>query len=255
MPHGGPPTECSVDRALLLRLSDDNWPIVSVKHRKDVYAHLDRLTCSVNHVTGGIEYVDLQVVQGEVLESGARRVAAPAQPAPPDGVGRREPRAQLCGHGGRSVYGQPSVVGAVDDVVEGRPVDELHHQTADVLGDRSVVHGGDVGVVQAGGCLGLPLEPGQSGGAPVGQGQQVRGDGLDSHRTLQIHVRAFPDVPHRTSAEHPVQPVPAAQDLARGELLHCSLPSVLPVAVPGRFGRGKSPLSAPPVVTGKRYSR
>ncbi|MGW4765279.1 UvrD-helicase domain-containing protein [Streptomyces pseudogriseolus] len=69
-------------RALLLRLSDDNWLIVSVKHRKDVYAHLDRLTYSVNRVTGGIEYVDLQVVQEEVLESGARRVAAPAEPAP-----------------------------------------------------------------------------------------------------------------------------------------------------------------------------
>ncbi|MEU0914513.1 UvrD-helicase domain-containing protein [Streptomyces althioticus] len=70
-------------RALLLRLSDDNWLIVSVKHRKDVYAHLDRLTYSVNRVTGGIEYVDLQVVQEEVLESGARRGAAPAEPAPP----------------------------------------------------------------------------------------------------------------------------------------------------------------------------
>ncbi|MGA5795228.1 UvrD-helicase domain-containing protein [Streptomyces cellulosae] len=69
-------------RALLLRLSDDNWLIVSVKHRKDVYAHLDRLTYSVNRVTGGIEYVDLQVVQEEVLESGARRVAAPPEPAP-----------------------------------------------------------------------------------------------------------------------------------------------------------------------------
>ncbi|MEV7412590.1 UvrD-helicase domain-containing protein [Streptomyces althioticus] len=69
-------------RALLLRLSDDNWLIVSVKHRKDVYAHLDRLTYSVNRVTGGIEYVDLQVVQEEVLESGTRRVTAPAEPAP-----------------------------------------------------------------------------------------------------------------------------------------------------------------------------
>ncbi|MGA4980482.1 UvrD-helicase domain-containing protein [Streptomyces cellulosae] len=69
-------------RALLLRLSDDNWLIVSVKHRKDVYAHLDRLTYSVNRVTGGIEYVDLQVVQEEVLESGTRRVTAPAEPVP-----------------------------------------------------------------------------------------------------------------------------------------------------------------------------
>ncbi|WCN04283.1 UvrD-helicase domain-containing protein [Streptomyces sp. M92] len=65
-------------RALLLRLADDDWLIVSVKHRKDVYAHLDRLTYSVNRVTGGIEYVDLQVVHESVL-----RPAVPSPPAPP----------------------------------------------------------------------------------------------------------------------------------------------------------------------------
>lgn len=70
-------------RALLLRLADDDWLIVSVKHRKDVYAHLDRLTYSVNRVTGGIEYVDLQVVQQEVLSPAAPRTAAPTEPAVP----------------------------------------------------------------------------------------------------------------------------------------------------------------------------
>ncbi|MFD8805082.1 UvrD-helicase domain-containing protein [Streptomyces sp. NPDC059597] len=67
-------------RALLLRLADDDWLIVSVKHRKDVYAHLDRLTYSVNRVTGGIEYVDLQVVQEEVLSPRAERTAPPTVP-------------------------------------------------------------------------------------------------------------------------------------------------------------------------------
>lgn len=70
-------------RALLLRLADDDWLIVSVKHRKDVYAHLDRLTYSVNRVTGGIEYVDLQVVQEEVLSAAAPRATAPGAPADP----------------------------------------------------------------------------------------------------------------------------------------------------------------------------
>ncbi|MBO0518295.1 type II toxin-antitoxin system RelE family toxin, partial [Streptomyces beijiangensis] len=70
-------------RALLLRLAEDDWLIVSAKHRKDVYAHLDRLTYSVNRVTGGIEYVDLQVVQEEVLAPAAPRTAAPAEPARP----------------------------------------------------------------------------------------------------------------------------------------------------------------------------
>ncbi|MGA5648502.1 UvrD-helicase domain-containing protein [Streptomyces seoulensis] len=72
-------------RALLLRLADDDWLIVSVKHRKDVYAHLDRLAYSVNRVTGGIEYVDLQVVQEQVLaphQAGPQPSPAPAAPVP-----------------------------------------------------------------------------------------------------------------------------------------------------------------------------
>ncbi|WP_019063703.1 UvrD-helicase domain-containing protein [Streptomyces prunicolor] len=67
-------------RALLLRLADDDWLIVSVKHRKDVYDNLDRLAYSVNQVTGGIEYVDLQVVADNVT---APRPATPAAPPTP----------------------------------------------------------------------------------------------------------------------------------------------------------------------------
>lgn len=81
-------------RALLLRLADDDWLIVSVKHRKDVYAHLDRLTYSINRVTGGIEYVDLQAVQEGVLSPAAPRTTAPpasAEPAPPAGPAVPEP--------------------------------------------------------------------------------------------------------------------------------------------------------------------
>ncbi|ROQ35006.1 AAA domain-containing protein [Streptomyces sp. PanSC19] len=62
-------------RALLIRLAEDDWLIVSVKHRKDVY---DRLSAQVNQVTGGIEYVDLEVVEESVL----RRLPAPPAPAP-----------------------------------------------------------------------------------------------------------------------------------------------------------------------------
>ncbi|MFJ9647474.1 UvrD-helicase domain-containing protein [Streptomyces sp. NPDC101206] len=76
-------------RALLLRLADDDWLIVSVKHRKDVY---DRLSAVVNPVTGGIEYVDLEVVEESVF----RRLAppppapAPAPAAAPEPVKPRE---------------------------------------------------------------------------------------------------------------------------------------------------------------------
>jgi len=54
-------------RALLLHLADDDWLIVSVKHRKDVYDNLDRLSYGINQITGGIEYVDLQVVEESLL--------------------------------------------------------------------------------------------------------------------------------------------------------------------------------------------
>jgi superfamily I DNA/RNA helicase/mRNA-degrading endonuclease RelE of RelBE toxin-antitoxin system len=64
-------------RALLLRLAETDWLIVSVKHRKEVYGNLDRLAYGINQITGGIEYVDLQVVQESVL-----RRAVPPQPRP-----------------------------------------------------------------------------------------------------------------------------------------------------------------------------
>ncbi|MCX5172525.1 hypothetical protein OG616_31460 [Streptomyces antibioticus] len=54
----------------------------------------------------------------------------------------------------------------------------------------------------------------------VGNGPKVRGDGLHCDKTLQITARPRPDVPHGPSAQSSVQPVPAAQNLAHGELLH-----------------------------------
>ncbi|MET9398445.1 UvrD-helicase domain-containing protein [Kitasatospora sp. NPDC002965] len=78
-------------RALLLHLADDDWLVVSVKHRKDVYNNLDRLSYGINQITGGIEYVDLQVVEESLLRrpmvpqpptTPAPVVAPPAVPAP-----------------------------------------------------------------------------------------------------------------------------------------------------------------------------
>lgn len=63
-------------RALLLRLADNDWLIVSVKHRKEAY---DRLAYGINQITGGIEYVDLEVVEESVLR---RTAATPSAPAP-----------------------------------------------------------------------------------------------------------------------------------------------------------------------------
>ncbi|GAA2916885.1 ATP-dependent helicase [Streptomyces thioluteus] len=68
-------------RALLLRLGGDDWLLVGVKHRKHVYEHLDRLAYGINQVTGAIDYVDLQVVEEDVLRRGAPAPAAPQPPA------------------------------------------------------------------------------------------------------------------------------------------------------------------------------
>ncbi|MFD7276002.1 UvrD-helicase domain-containing protein [Streptomyces sp. NPDC059862] len=69
-------------RALLLHLGGNDWLLVSVKHRKHVHQNLDRLAYGINQITGAIEYVDLQVVEEDVLRRGPA-LAAPAAPQPP----------------------------------------------------------------------------------------------------------------------------------------------------------------------------
>ncbi|MFB7371183.1 UvrD-helicase domain-containing protein [Streptomyces sp. NPDC056222] len=71
-------------RVLLLRLADTDWLIVSVKHRKEAYEKLDRLSYGINRITGGIEYVDLQIVEESVLRRAAtpRPAIVPTEPAP-----------------------------------------------------------------------------------------------------------------------------------------------------------------------------
>ncbi|MEU5593358.1 UvrD-helicase domain-containing protein [Streptomyces sp. NPDC020298] len=66
-------------RALMIRLGGDDWLLVSVKHRSHVHKNLDRFNYGINHVTGAIEYVDLQVVEESLLR---RELAPPAAPAP-----------------------------------------------------------------------------------------------------------------------------------------------------------------------------
>jgi superfamily I DNA/RNA helicase len=69
-------------RALMIRLGGDDWLLVSVKHRSHVHKNLDRFNYGINHVTGAIEYVDLQVVEESVLRRELTPPAAPAVPAP-----------------------------------------------------------------------------------------------------------------------------------------------------------------------------
>ncbi|RLL69318.1 UvrD-helicase domain-containing protein [Streptomyces sp. Z26] len=71
-------------RALLVRLGGNDWLLVSVKHRGHVHRNLDRFAYGINQITGAIEYVDLQVVEEDVLgpEGAARRAGTTVDAAP-----------------------------------------------------------------------------------------------------------------------------------------------------------------------------
>ncbi|MDF6018805.1 UvrD-helicase domain-containing protein [Streptomyces sp. JH34] len=70
-------------RALMIRLGGDDWLLVSVKHRSHVHKNMDRLNYGINHITGAIEYVDLQVVEENVQRVEPAPTAVPARkPAP-----------------------------------------------------------------------------------------------------------------------------------------------------------------------------
>ncbi len=67
-------------RALLLHIAEQDYLLVAVKHRKDVYDNLDRYAYRINRITGGIEVVDLQPVGDSILG----RVVPEEQPPSPE---------------------------------------------------------------------------------------------------------------------------------------------------------------------------
>lgn len=87
-------------RALLLHAGGQDYVLVAVRHRKDVYDNLDRYAYQINPVSGGIEFVDLVSVESNVparreppsasagtfpppSPSPSPRPAAPVRPVPP----------------------------------------------------------------------------------------------------------------------------------------------------------------------------
>ncbi|MEV7274727.1 UvrD-helicase domain-containing protein [Streptomyces bacillaris] len=73
-------------RALMIRLSGDDWLLVAVKHRGHVHKNLERFNYGINHITGAIEYVDLQVVEESLLRRGLTAPTTPASsPSAPAG--------------------------------------------------------------------------------------------------------------------------------------------------------------------------
>ncbi|WP_084960227.1 UvrD-helicase domain-containing protein [Thermoactinospora rubra] len=61
-------------RALLLHAGGDDYILVAVKPRQEVYDNLDKFAYQINPVTGGIEFVDLVSVESTIVE---RRPAGP----------------------------------------------------------------------------------------------------------------------------------------------------------------------------------
>ena len=63
-------------RALLLHVRDDEYMIVAVKPRGEVYENLDRYAYQINQVSGGIDFVDMPSIV-ESVRAGPRRPVRP----------------------------------------------------------------------------------------------------------------------------------------------------------------------------------
>ena len=63
-------------RAIMLHLKDDEYMLVTVKHRSESYDHMDRYAHQINQVTGGIDFYDMASLDGTV------KPPAPTGPPP-----------------------------------------------------------------------------------------------------------------------------------------------------------------------------
>ncbi|MBV9445617.1 MAG: UvrD-helicase domain-containing protein [Streptosporangiaceae bacterium] len=74
-------------RALMLHVKDDEYMLVTVKHRRESYDNPDRYAYQINQVTGGIDFYDMASV--------AETVPAAPEPTKPVGLFARYSDAQL----------------------------------------------------------------------------------------------------------------------------------------------------------------
>lgn len=95
-------------RALLVRLGGNDWLLVSVKHRGHVHRNLDRFAYGINQITGAIEYVDLHVVEEDVLGEGDPGSTRRGRP------GSRRPRSAAVRRLHRAATGRPGCGRAAD---------------------------------------------------------------------------------------------------------------------------------------------
>jgi hypothetical protein len=102
---------------------------------------------------------------------------------------------------------------AVDDRAQVLAFEQLHHQIGEaVVLLADVEDDGDVGVLECGGDLRLPFEPGQ---APLGDGD-LRRQHLHRDRAAQPLVDGPPDLAHAAPPDQGLQAVPASELLSGG---------------------------------------
>ena len=76
-------------RALMLHLKDDEYMLVTVKHRSESYDNMERYAHQINQVTGGIDFYDMASLDGTV------KPPAPAGPSGPPPLFARYSQSQL----------------------------------------------------------------------------------------------------------------------------------------------------------------
>ena len=86
---------------------------------------------------------------------------------------------------------------AVDLLGEAAAVDEFEGEVGEATGLADVVDLDDIGVLEAGDGLGLPVEAGQGLGAGVGAGQ----DHLERDQTTQVDLAGLVNDPHAAAAQ------------------------------------------------------
>jgi len=96
----------------------------------------------------------------------------------------------------------------VQDLPQGRPGDQFHHDERHALVHAAVEHRDQVRVAEPGGVPGFPLEPGQEPRV----GGELRAKHLDGHVAAEHLIAGPPYRGHPTCAQHLAQHVPAAQD-------------------------------------------
>jgi superfamily I DNA/RNA helicase len=70
-------------RALMLHVKDDEYMLVTVKHRSESYDNLERFTHQINQVTGGIDVYDMASLTGTVKPDVPAGTVKPDVPAGP----------------------------------------------------------------------------------------------------------------------------------------------------------------------------